>query len=170
MREYHYISNKNLFQEYWFPWKLKLHTYISTPNLFCVENKNGLLEWRIGLEWLAIMPKMKYGEGFVCRELQEVAACSCSVLAYFKNRLVINHSCTWSFALCLVSFHQNNKKVISLSYTSCLIPTGSCYAMLLETLRPKFSSHQACFFTSEIMMLPLELHVGANIKERRIKL
>lgn len=33
-----------------------------------------------------------------------------SVLAYFKNWLVINHSCTWSFALCLVPFHQNNKK------------------------------------------------------------
>lgn len=33
-----------------------------------------------------------------------------SVLAYFKNWLVINHSCTWSFALCLVPFYQNNKK------------------------------------------------------------
>lgn len=135
-----------------------------------MENKNGLLKWRIGLEWLAIMPKMKYGEGLfveIYRKLLRVLAWS--VLAYFKNWAVINHTCTWSFALCLVPFHQSNKKDHSLSSTSCWNLTGSCYAMLLETLRPKFSSHQACFFTSEIMMLPLELHVDANIKEKRIK-
>lgn len=33
-----------------------------------------------------------------------------SVLAYFKNWAVTNHTWTWSFALCLVPFHQSNKK------------------------------------------------------------
>lgn len=110
-----------------------------------------------------------------------------SGLAYFKNWLVINHSCTWSFALYLPI--KTIKKVISLSSTDCLIPTGSCYAMLLETqtkilISPSLFFHQWNYDTStgaacwcqhkreknQVIVLPLlkQQYLWLNILEHEL--
>jgi len=100
------------------------------------------------------------------RKLLHVLAWSVSLFFKLANYKTLFQLDPLPFALYLSI--KAIKKVISPSSTSCLIPTGS-YAMMLQTVRPGFSSHQACFFTSATMMLPLEMHVDANITERRIK-
>lgn len=136
-----------------------------------MEDKNRILERRTVLKGLAVLPEMQWGRLFLFtvsyRNSLRVPAWSVSLFLKLANYKSLFQLDPLPFALYL--FIKAIKKVIFPSSTSCLIPTGSCFAVLLETHRCRSSPHRACFFTSVIMLLSLQLHADANITARRIK-
>lgn len=154
--------------------KVKLSGYVYRSVLWiCLIWKIKTGFWSVELFWKDWRSCLKCSEvGFFLftvsyRNSLRVPAWSVSLFLKLANYKSLFQLDPLPFALYL--FIKAIKKVIFPSSTSCLIPTGSCFAVLLETQRCRSSPHRACFFTSVIMLLSLQLHADANITARRIK-